>query len=216
MNASVLCDCVLCRKAQFFFLPSPKIKTTRLCVLILQSLKSLNPQVDYFSIRNDILGFVESHWSIISNLPLFKKNNWKKSLLDSLNHCKQIRSGKGLFHDRGYYCLVGKSNSHECSNSSVESHSEPVVQSNVQPYVESYVESNSQPCVESYSQPIVEFVDNNAIEVQNELNTSIFNVLMSINNSYQLASNFINDPLYYEHLQYLEMHYNALAPFCVY
>ncbi|EKE42416.1 hypothetical protein ENUP19_0280G0017 [Entamoeba nuttalli] len=102
---AVLCQCTICRKVRFFTSEKPKIKTTRLCVLILQSLKEIKPLQDYFNLRDDVYSFIQQHWNILSNLTTFKKQNWKKSILDAFNHCPQIESGKGLFNNRGYYKL---------------------------------------------------------------------------------------------------------------
>ncbi|ELP90772.1 hypothetical protein EIN_026210 [Entamoeba invadens IP1] len=100
-----LCGCCICRKSGYFNVPSPKIKNTRLCVLILQALKEISPIPDYFNLKNDIYVFVEDHWDILYRLPILQKQNWKKALLDAFNHCTYIESGKDLFRNRGYYRL---------------------------------------------------------------------------------------------------------------
>ncbi|EDR23264.1 hypothetical protein EDI_122010 [Entamoeba dispar SAW760] len=101
----ILCPCTICRKVGFFSSEKPKIKTTRLCVLILQSLKEIKPLQDYFNLKDDVYLFIQQHWNILSNITIFKKQNWKKSILDAFNHCPQIKSGKELFNNIGYYKL---------------------------------------------------------------------------------------------------------------
>ncbi|ELP89473.1 hypothetical protein EIN_391080 [Entamoeba invadens IP1] len=99
------CSCCLCQKSRLFQLANPKIKTTKLCVLILKSLKMLHPELECFSIKTDIADFIKDHWGLLIKLKLFQSVQYKKSLLDALNHCPQIECGKDFCHDRGYYRL---------------------------------------------------------------------------------------------------------------
>ncbi|KAL7712575.1 Uncharacterized protein QTN25_009752 [Entamoeba marina] len=99
------CYCCLCKKTQFFQVPNPKIKTTRLCVLILKSLKCLQPTQDFFSLKTDIYNFIYDHWHLLEKLKLFQKTQWRKSILDAFNHCSLIESGKDANHNRGFYRL---------------------------------------------------------------------------------------------------------------
>ncbi|KAL7722303.1 Uncharacterized protein QTN25_001050 [Entamoeba marina] len=102
---SICCDCPMCKKTSFFNSSSPKIKTTKLCVLILQSLQFLKPMNEYFSLKNDINAFITNHWNLLTKLKQFQAKNWRKALLDAFNHCSLIESGKDVFHNRGYYRL---------------------------------------------------------------------------------------------------------------
>lgn len=97
------CTCCLCEK--ILHETEPIIKTTRLCILILKSLKQLKPTNEYFSLKHDINGFITDHWTLLSKLRQFQNTNWRKSLLDAFNHCNQIESGKEVCHNRGYYRL---------------------------------------------------------------------------------------------------------------
>ncbi|KAL7718749.1 Uncharacterized protein QTN25_003707 [Entamoeba marina] len=99
------CCCCLCRKSQFFQYQNPKIKTTRICILILKSLKSLHPLQEFFSMKDDIYNFIHDHWWLLERLSIFQKTNWKKSILDSFNHCTSIESGKDVNNKRGCYKL---------------------------------------------------------------------------------------------------------------
>ncbi|GAB1225449.1 hypothetical protein ENUP19_0252G0089 [Entamoeba nuttalli] len=124
------CYCYLCQKSKMFEITNPKIKTTKLCVLILRSLKMLHPEMECYSIKTDINEFIQSHWGMLINLLLTiiisdTKDNkrketemkrkrlisivqtaqWKKAILDALNHCPLIECGKDFCHDRGYYRL---------------------------------------------------------------------------------------------------------------
>ena len=95
------CYCTICKKRQFFLVPNPKIKTTRLCVLILRSLHCL---------KTDIYTFITDHWELLGKLKLFQSPNWKKAILDAFNHCSQIESGKNQCFGRGYYNLKHEEN----------------------------------------------------------------------------------------------------------
>ena len=81
------CYCDICKKRQFFLVPNPKIKTTRLCVLILRSLHCLKPTTEFFQIKTDIYDFITDHWELLSKLKIFQSSNWKNGqcfwILDS-------------------------------------------------------------------------------------------------------------------------------------
>ncbi|EDR27363.1 hypothetical protein EDI_129900 [Entamoeba dispar SAW760] len=99
------CYCYLCQKSKMFEISNPKIKTTKLCVLILRSLKMLHPEMECYSIKTDINEFIQSHWDMLVKLKIFQSTQWKKAILDALNHCPLIECGKDFCHDRGYYRL---------------------------------------------------------------------------------------------------------------
>ncbi|KAL7718517.1 Homologous-pairing protein 2 winged helix domain-containing protein [Entamoeba marina] len=101
----ITCNCCICQKEQFFRTANPKIKTTRLAVLILKSLKMLKPEIEYYSLKGDILPYISSHLHLFSNLKIFRGPNFRKSLLDALNHSSLIESGREACHNRGYYRL---------------------------------------------------------------------------------------------------------------
>ncbi|EDR24714.1 hypothetical protein EDI_235160 [Entamoeba dispar SAW760] len=102
------CYCSICKKQQYFLVPNPKIKTTRLCVLILSSLRCLKPLNEYFQLKTDIYDFITDHWHLLGRLKLFQQQNWKKAILDAFNHCPQIESGKDKSVGRGFYKLKNK------------------------------------------------------------------------------------------------------------
>ncbi|EDS89144.1 hypothetical protein EHI8A_038770 [Entamoeba histolytica HM-1:IMSS-B] len=64
------CYCSICKKQQYFLVPNPKIKTTRLCVLILSSLRCLKPLNEYFQLKTDIYDFITDHWHLLGRLKL--------------------------------------------------------------------------------------------------------------------------------------------------
>ena len=99
------CQCDICQKKEEFFNPNPRFKTTRLCIMILQSLKTIHPTTECFSLKTDIMNFINKHWGLFRRIPRFANSNWKKSLLDALNHCPQIECGRDFGFDRGYYRL---------------------------------------------------------------------------------------------------------------
>ena len=101
----VSCPCMLCSKTNLFASSQPRIKTTKLCALILRSLMSLKPEKEFYNLKEDIYVFISQHWSLLSKLKQFKNKAWKKSLLDAFNHCNLIESGKDIIQGRGYYRL---------------------------------------------------------------------------------------------------------------
>ena len=104
-NMYVRCMCPLCQKFRAYGDNIPKIKTTQLVILILQSLEVLKPETEYHSLTADILPFVSAHMPILKRLRIFKKDKWRKSLLDALNHCNKIESGRNACQNRGFYKL---------------------------------------------------------------------------------------------------------------
>ena len=119
-NIQLTCSCFLCKKLTIS--PTPKIKTTTLCVLILKSLRKLKPELEYYSLKNDINGYITDHWNLLTKLNQFRNTNWRKSLLDAFNHCNKIESGKQVCHNRGYYRLKS-----DCSSSSDDEDGETAV-----------------------------------------------------------------------------------------
>ncbi|EMD44524.1 Hypothetical protein EHI5A_029860 [Entamoeba histolytica KU27] len=105
VKGPVPCHCLLCQKSEISEGQDLKMKTTKLCVMILKSLKLLKPENEFFSLKNDIKEFITNHWPILSKLKQFKTPNWRKALLDAFNHCNLIESGKDVCHNRGYYKL---------------------------------------------------------------------------------------------------------------
>ena len=92
---AIKCKCALCKKMGCMRTNSHKIKTTTLCILILKTLKEMKPEKDFFSMKQDIYGFVNEHKACLAGFSLFAKPNWKKMLLDTFNHCTKIETGKG-------------------------------------------------------------------------------------------------------------------------
>ncbi|ELP87745.1 hypothetical protein EIN_410980 [Entamoeba invadens IP1] len=127
---SIECKCCLCQKRTFFMTPFPKVKTTRLVIMILQALKQLKPDVVFFSLIKDIIPFVTQHMTLLANLKIFKTGKWRKSLLDALNHSSHVESGKEACHNRGFYRL--KDTVEAQTSNSIESASTEVVQQNPQ------------------------------------------------------------------------------------
>ncbi|BFU18574.1 hypothetical protein EHI8A_156030 [Entamoeba histolytica HM-1:IMSS-B] len=99
------CHCPICMKGTFFQTKNPKMKTTRLVLLILKSLKVLNPEIEYYSLVKDILPFINNHLQLFQNLKIFKNGKWRKSILDALNHSALVESGREVCKNRGFYKL---------------------------------------------------------------------------------------------------------------
>ena len=96
------CECIVCQHLSNGKITT--IKTTKLCILILQSLMQKNPYQEYFSLKEDVNNFISSHWNILINFKQFQQKNWRKSILDAFNHCTKIESGKEI-EKRGIYKL---------------------------------------------------------------------------------------------------------------
>ncbi|EKE42774.1 hypothetical protein ENUP19_0260G0003 [Entamoeba nuttalli] len=99
------CQCPICMKGTFFQTKNPKMKTTRLVLLILKSLKVLKPEIEYYSLVKDILPFINNHLQLFQNLKIFKNGKWRKSILDALNHSALVESGREVCKNRGFYKL---------------------------------------------------------------------------------------------------------------
>ncbi|ELP84071.1 hypothetical protein EIN_212710 [Entamoeba invadens IP1] len=97
------CPCSICKKAVLYTSTPQKIKTTKLCVMILNALKEVHPHIEYFSLKVDIFPFVTTHWRILSVFKQLRGSKWRKALLDAFNHCTLIQSGKGVCKTRGFY-----------------------------------------------------------------------------------------------------------------
>ena len=81
------------------------MKTTSICVLIMKSLHKFFPEEEFFSLSKDIMVFITHHWKILSTQKQFQKENWRKGILDSFNHCPAIESGIEHLNKRGFYRL---------------------------------------------------------------------------------------------------------------
>ncbi|ELP91214.1 hypothetical protein EIN_150910 [Entamoeba invadens IP1] len=127
---TLTCQCSLCQKKSFFMTSCPKVKTTRLVIMILQALKQLKPDVVFYSLTKDILPFVSKHMKLLANLKIFKTGKWRKSMLDALNHSSHVESGREACHNRGFYRLK---ESNESSNSASSVSTEAVQQNSPQP-----------------------------------------------------------------------------------
>ncbi|ELP93282.1 hypothetical protein EIN_056570 [Entamoeba invadens IP1] len=93
-GTGVTCKCSLCKKVEFLKSSQNRVKTTALCVLILKSLKELKPEKEFYSMKQDIYDFVSEHWNCVSSFSIFKRQNYKKLLLDTFNHCSCIETGR--------------------------------------------------------------------------------------------------------------------------
>ena len=95
---NIVCNCQLCKKYWIGIHSGNGINmtATSLCVLILQSLMELDPSKSFYSMKEDIYGFVVRHWQCVRPyFDLFSKKKWKKMLLDTFHHCNRIESGGG-------------------------------------------------------------------------------------------------------------------------
>ena len=102
------CRCTLCHVFETKARSIETMKTTKLCVLILQSLMHLKPEKEFYSVKKDVTTFIDDHWALLSRLRQFQIPKWKKCILDAFNHCAVIESGKDLTQKRGMYRLKRK------------------------------------------------------------------------------------------------------------
>ncbi|ELP86404.1 hypothetical protein EIN_030850 [Entamoeba invadens IP1] len=109
------CQCIICQRSDALIRQDDKMKTTKICVMVLKALQELNPTQEYFSLKEDIFKFIKAHWHILSFIKPFTSQKWRKAILDAFNHCTSIQSGKGICKSRGFYKLKSSENSKESS-----------------------------------------------------------------------------------------------------
>ena len=97
------CECSLCLGKHK--LTQTTIKTTKLCKIILLSIMSIKPNIEFYSLKQDIHPFITKHLMKLKHLKQFQQKNWKKSILDAFNHSTGIESGKTYLHKNGFYRL---------------------------------------------------------------------------------------------------------------
>ncbi|EDR29305.1 hypothetical protein EDI_213800 [Entamoeba dispar SAW760] len=90
-----LCLCPLCKHGMEVFGVKRPVSWILICRVILYSLMELHKGTVYFSLKDDIHGFVAAHWHIFGQLDQFKTNpnRWKKAFLDGLSHSPFFQSG---------------------------------------------------------------------------------------------------------------------------
>ncbi|ELP85366.1 hypothetical protein EIN_086380 [Entamoeba invadens IP1] len=90
-----LCLCPLCKHGMEVFGAKRPVSWIMICRVILYSLMEIHKGTVYFSLKDDIHGFVAQHWHIFGQLDQFKTNpnRWKKSFLDGLSHSPFFQSG---------------------------------------------------------------------------------------------------------------------------
>ncbi|EDR25268.1 hypothetical protein EDI_034410 [Entamoeba dispar SAW760] len=90
-----LCLCPLCKHGIEVFGSKRPVSWILICRIIIYSLMEIHKGVLYFSLKDDIHGFVATHWHIFGQLDQFKTspNRWKKAFLDGLSHSPYFQSG---------------------------------------------------------------------------------------------------------------------------
>ena len=90
-----LCLCPLCKHGMEVFGPKRPVSWILICRVIIYSLMEMRKGVVYFSLKDDMHGFVADHWHIFGQLDQFKTNpnRWKKAFLDGLSHSPFFQSG---------------------------------------------------------------------------------------------------------------------------
>ncbi|EKE40716.1 hypothetical protein ENUP19_0274G0031 [Entamoeba nuttalli] len=99
------CTCLLC-KMKLVILQNRYVPWISLARIFYLSLMTLYPSKIYFSVKTDVPDFIQSHWSILSQLSQFGTGSrWRKSMLDAINHSRFFQSGKCEYHVSGYWRL---------------------------------------------------------------------------------------------------------------
>ncbi|ELP87752.1 hypothetical protein EIN_411050 [Entamoeba invadens IP1] len=90
-----LCLCPLCKHGMEVFGAKRPVSWILICRVIIYSLMELHKGTIYFSLKDDIHGFVAEHWHIFGQLDQFKTTptRWKKAFLDGLSHSPYFQSG---------------------------------------------------------------------------------------------------------------------------
>ncbi|EKE37999.1 hypothetical protein ENUP19_0242G0016 [Entamoeba nuttalli] len=101
------CNCLFCKEFSDSIKAQKRLAWTTLCRLVFLSIYQRTP-VDFINVR-DIFKFLSVHWDVLSHLEQMKKKNWKKSILDALNHSDYFESGMSQYHTNGYWRLTDKS-----------------------------------------------------------------------------------------------------------
>ena len=112
-----LCLCPLCINGIGHEGNTQMISWIYIMRVILYSLTKLYPSIEYFTLKKDIYGYVNTHWHIFGKLRQFtdKPNKWKKAFLDALSHSPYFESGINLYRTTGYWKLMLNSNPWETS-----------------------------------------------------------------------------------------------------
>ncbi|KAL7713001.1 Myotubularin phosphatase domain-containing protein [Entamoeba marina] len=106
-----LCFCPLCTYGKKAFMMKDNrgiVSWQHICRVILFSLTVRESPKTFFSLKGDMLWFVNDHWYLFSQLNQFKTNpnKWKKAFLDALSHSTFFESGTGALKKPGYWKLT--------------------------------------------------------------------------------------------------------------
>ena len=99
------CNCPLCTHAT---LPQCLRSTPtwlQIIRVVFWCLRQLYPEVKYYSLRDHVYTFIEDHWDLICQGKK-RKDNWRKSLQDTLSHADCVQSGKKAFGQNGYWAAT--------------------------------------------------------------------------------------------------------------
>ncbi|ELP85227.1 hypothetical protein EIN_083690 [Entamoeba invadens IP1] len=90
-SVEIGCSCYLCANKERV-ISKKRIPWTTICKIVLVALENIEKK-QFYSAHDDIYPFVTKHWAILGKLPQFSaRNNWRKALLDSMNHCGSFES----------------------------------------------------------------------------------------------------------------------------
>eukprot|EP00727_Mastigamoeba_balamuthi_P011724 m51a1_g7174 hypothetical protein (479) ;mRNA; r:69541-71392 len=104
------CPCALCTRPVLPRCLTCRSKPTWTASMrvVFKCLESLMPGTNFFSLRDDIYPFTESHWRLVCRCKP-QRDNWKKSVQDTLSHSASFVSGATHFGQYGYWRLDDES-----------------------------------------------------------------------------------------------------------
>lgn len=96
------CSCPLCVRPRPECLADAEPTWLQIIRVVFWCLADLYPEIAFFSLREHVYPFLDLHWDAICT-EKHKKDNWKKSLQDTLSHADCLESGKSVFGQNGYW-----------------------------------------------------------------------------------------------------------------
>eukprot|EP01107_Rhizomastix_libera_P000015 TRINITY_DN1002_c0_g1_i1.p1 TRINITY_DN1002_c0_g1~~TRINITY_DN1002_c0_g1_i1.p1 ORF type:complete len:249 (+),score=45.47 TRINITY_DN1002_c0_g1_i1:75-821(+) len=99
------CSCPLCVRPRPECLADAEPTWLQIIRVVFWCLADLYPEIAFFSLREHVYPFLDLHWDAICT-EKHKKDNWKKSLQDTLSHAECLESGKSVFGQNGIFLLT--------------------------------------------------------------------------------------------------------------
>ncbi|ELP89192.1 hypothetical protein EIN_485940 [Entamoeba invadens IP1] len=100
------CNCLFCSDYLEAVQKQKRLAWTTLCRLAFLSIAETQEKPTEFINVRELFKFIQNHWDKICHLEQLKAKNWRKSILDALNHSDYFQSGISQFHTNGYWKLA--------------------------------------------------------------------------------------------------------------